>query len=41
VLIRNAFVLPAGKLLRLDDMSVDCVIASEVFDQQELSKVGA
>jgi hypothetical protein len=40
VLIRNGFVVPAGKLLRVDDMSVDCVIASEVFDQQEFNKVG-
>jgi hypothetical protein len=40
VLIRNGFVVPPGRLLRVDDMSVDCVIASEVFDQQEFNKVG-
>lgn len=40
VLIRNGFVVPAGQLLRVDDMSVDCVIASEVFDQQEFNKAG-
>jgi hypothetical protein len=40
VLIRNGFVVPAGQLLRIDDMSVDCVIASEVFDQQEFNKAG-
>jgi hypothetical protein len=40
VLIRNGFVVPAGRLLLVDDMSVDCVIASEVFDQQEFSKAG-
>ena len=28
VLIRNGFVVPPGKLLLVDDMSVDCVIAS-------------
>ena len=33
VLIRNGFVVPPGKLLRIDDMSVDCVVASEVFYQ--------
>jgi hypothetical protein len=37
VLIRNGFVVPTGQLLRVDDMSVDCVIASEVFDQQEFN----
>ena len=40
VLIRNGFVVPAGKLLLVDDMSVDCVIASEVFDEEEFPKVG-
>jgi hypothetical protein len=40
VLIRNGFVVPAGQLLRVDDISVDCVIASEVFDQQEFNKAG-
>jgi hypothetical protein len=40
VLIRNGFVVPPGRLLRVDDMSVDCVIASEVFDEQEFNKVG-
>jgi hypothetical protein len=40
VLIRNGFVVPAGKLLLVDDMSVDCVIASEVFDDAEFHKVG-
>ena len=40
VLIRNGFVVPPGKLLLVDDMSVDCVIASEVLDEQEFSKVG-
>jgi hypothetical protein len=40
VLIRNGFVVPPGKLLLIDDMSIDCVIASEVLDQQEFPKVG-
>jgi hypothetical protein len=40
VLIRNGFVVPPGKLLLVDDMSVDCVIASEVLDPQEFSKAG-
>jgi hypothetical protein len=40
VLIRNGFVVPPGKLLLVDDMSVDCVIASEVLDAQEFPKVG-
>jgi hypothetical protein len=40
VLIRNGFVVPAGKLLLVEDMSVDCVIASEVFDEQEFHEVG-
>ena len=40
VLIRNGFMVPAGKLLLVDDMSVDCVIASEVLDEQEFPKVG-
>ena len=40
VLIRNGFVVPTGQLLRVDDMSVDCVIASEVFNQQEFNKFG-
>ena len=29
-----------GKLLQVDDMSVECVIASEVFDDAEFHKVG-
>jgi hypothetical protein len=33
-------VVPAGKLLLVDDISVDCVIASEVFDDTEFHKVG-
>lgn len=40
VLIRNGFVVPAGRLLQVDDMSVDCVIASEVFDEEEFVKTG-
>jgi hypothetical protein len=40
VLIRNGFVVPSGKLLLVDDISVDCVIASEVLDAQEFAKVG-
>lgn len=40
VLIRNAFEVPPGRLLRVDDMSVDCVIASEVFDEQAFNKTG-
>jgi hypothetical protein len=40
VLIRDGFVVPTGQLLRVDDMSVDCVIASEVFNQQEFNKFG-
>ena len=40
VLIRNGFVVPSGKLLLVDDISVDCVIASEVFDEAEFHKVG-
>jgi hypothetical protein len=40
VLIRHGFVVPAGRLLLVEDMSVDCVIASEVFDEQEFHKVG-
>lgn len=40
VLIRNGFVVPAGKLLLVDDISVDCVIASEVFDDAGFHKVG-
>jgi hypothetical protein len=40
VLIRNGFVVPPGKLLLVDDMSVDCVIASEIFDEQAFHKVG-
>jgi hypothetical protein len=40
VLIRNGFVVPPGRILLVDDMSVDCVIASEVFDEQEFHKVG-
>ena len=38
VLIRNGFVVPPGKLLLVDDMSVDCVIASEVLDEQEFPR---
>jgi len=40
VLIRNGYVVPAGQLLRVDDMSVDCVIASEIFNQLEFNKAG-
>jgi hypothetical protein len=40
VLIRDGFIVPAGKLLLVDDMSVDCVVASEVFDDAEFRKVG-
>ena len=40
VLIRNGFVVPPETLLLVDDMSVDCVIASEVLDEQEFPKVG-
>ena len=40
VLLRNGFVVPPGKLLLVDDMSVDCVVASEVFDDLEFHKVG-
>jgi hypothetical protein len=40
VLIRNRFVVPPGKLLLVDDISVDCFIASEVLDEQEFPKVG-
>ena len=40
VLIRNGFAVPAGKQLLVDDMSVDCVIASEVFDEAEFHKAG-
>jgi hypothetical protein len=40
VLIRNGFVVPPGRLLLVDDMSVDCVIASEVFNEPEFHKVG-
>jgi hypothetical protein len=29
-----------GSFLLVDDMSVDCVIASEVFDPAEFHKVG-
>jgi hypothetical protein len=39
VLIRNGFVVPPGRLLRVNAMSVDCIIASEVFDEQEFNKV--
>ena len=39
-LIRKGFVAPPGKLLLVDDMSVDCVIASEVFDEAEFHKAG-
>jgi hypothetical protein len=40
VLIRNGFVVPPGKMLLVDDMSVDCVIASEILDEHEFPKVG-
>src|SRR3954447_10017463 len=40
VLIRNGFVVPVGQLLQVDDMSVECVVASEVFDDAEFHKVG-
>jgi hypothetical protein len=40
VLICNEFVVPPGMLLRIDDMSVECAIASEVFDEREFDKVG-
>jgi hypothetical protein len=40
VLIRNGFTVPAAKVLLVDDLSVDCVIASEVFDEPEFHKVG-
>ena len=40
VLLRNGFVVPPEKLLLVDDMSVDCVVASEVFDDSEFHKVG-
>jgi hypothetical protein len=40
VLIRNGFVVPPERILLVDDISVDCVIASEVFDEQEFHKVG-
>ena len=40
VLIRNGFVVPSGNLLLVDDISVDCVIAGEVFDEAEFHKVG-
>jgi hypothetical protein len=40
VLIRNGFVVPPGRILLVDDMSVDCVIASEVFDEAEFHKAG-
>jgi hypothetical protein len=40
VLIRDGFVVPSGKVLLVDDISVDCVIASEVFDEAEFHKVG-
>ena len=40
VLIRDGYVVPPSKLLLVDDMSVDCVIASEVFDDTEFHKFG-
>jgi hypothetical protein len=40
VLIRQGFTVPPGRLLLVDDMSVDCVVASEVFDDEEFHKVG-
>jgi hypothetical protein len=40
VLIRQGFTVPPGKLLLIDDMSVDCVIASEIFDEEEFHKAG-
>ena len=41
VLIRNGFVVPPGKLLLVDDMSVDCVIASEIFDEQSFTRLAS
>jgi hypothetical protein len=40
VLIRDGFVVPPGKVLLIDDISVDCVIASEILDPQEFPKIG-
>lgn len=40
VLIRDGFTVPPGTRLLIDDMSVDCVIASEVFDEAEFHKAG-
>ncbi|HEY2133843.1 MAG TPA: hypothetical protein VGH36_12865 [Acetobacteraceae bacterium] len=40
MLIRNGYVVPPGQTLRVDDMSVDCVIASEIFDEQEFKRFG-
>ena len=36
----DGYVVPPSKLLLVDDMSVDCVIASEVFDDTEFHKFG-
>jgi hypothetical protein len=40
VLIRNGYVVPTGQTLRVDDLSVDCVIASEIFDEQAFKRFG-
>jgi hypothetical protein len=40
VLIRNGFEVPTGRQLLVDDMSVDCVIASQVLNEEEFHKVG-
>ena len=40
VLIRDGYVVPPGEQLLIDDLSVDCVVASEVFDDAEFHKVG-
>ena len=40
VLIRNGFVVPPGKVLLVDDTSVDCVIASVVFNEEEFHNFG-
>jgi hypothetical protein len=40
VLIRDGFTVPPGMRLLIDDMSVDCVIASEIFDEETFHQVG-
>jgi hypothetical protein len=40
VLIRDGFTVPPGTRLLIDDMSVDCVVASEVFDEATFHQVG-